>query len=210
MAGLGPAIHERLGRLGGCSWMPGPRPGTNDPTSKALGMSQERLRLSADVGGTFTDIAGFDAATGQLLLGKTLTTPDRLADGIETGVAKAGAGFAQAQLFLHGTTVAINTILERSGARCALLTTQGFRDIYEIGRVNRPESYNLFFRRHEPLISRELRFEIRERMDSQGKVLIKLDEDQVRAIVDEVVKTEKVQAIAILFLHSYRNPVHEQ
>ncbi len=82
---------------------------------------------------------------------------------------KAGATFRAARLFLHGTTVAINTILERTGARCALLTTQGFRDIYEIGRVNRPESYNLFFRRHEPLIERDLRFEIRERMDCAGQ-----------------------------------------
>ena len=90
---------------------------------------------------------------------------------------KAGASFRAARLFLHGTTVAVNTILERTGARCALITTQGFRDIYEIGRVNRPESYNLFFRRHEPLIDRDLRFEIRERIDAQGKVLIKLDED---------------------------------
>jgi N-methylhydantoinase A len=169
-----------------------------------------QLRLSADVGGTFTDIAAFDEASGELRLGKTLTTPSRLVDGIEHGVEKAGASFRASHLFLHGTTVAINTILERTGAKCALLTTQGFRDIYEIGRVNRPESYNLFFKKHEPLVERALRFEVRERMDAAGRVLIKLDEDQVRAIVDEVVKTEKVQAIAILFLHSYRNPVHEQ
>ena len=97
------------------------------------------LRLSADVGGTFTDVAAFDEPTGRLQLGKTLTTPSRLVTGIETGVGKADAGFASAKLFLHGTTVAINTILERTGACSALLTTQGFRDIYEIGRVNRPE-----------------------------------------------------------------------
>src|SRR5262249_22743322 len=78
-------------------------------------------------------------------LGKTLTTPTRLVTGVESGVTKAGAQFSRARLFLHGTTVAINTILERTGAPCALLTTQGFRDIYEIGRVNRPESYNLLF-----------------------------------------------------------------
>src|SRR3954447_16235020 len=170
---------------------------------------RDRLRLSADVGGTFTDIAGFDAATGKLLLGKTLTTPGRLADGVETGVAKAGAGFAQAQLFLHGTTVAVNTILERSGACVALLTTQGFRDIYEIGRVNRPESYNLFFRKHEPLIERRLRFEIRERIDAQGTVLIPLDEDEIRRAAAPAI-SEGVDAIAIVFLHSYRNPAHEQ
>jgi len=167
------------------------------------------IRLSADVGGTFTDIATFNESTGEFCLGKTLTTPVRLVDGIETGVLKAGTTFAAARLFLHGTTIAINTILERTGARCALLTTQGFRDIYEIGRVNRPESYNLFFQKHQPLIERALRFEIRERIDAQGNVLVKLDEDQVGRIVDDLVKSG-IEAIAILFLHSYRNPVHEQ
>ena len=166
------------------------------------------IRLSADVGGTFTDVAAFDEKTGELRLGKTLTTPQRLVTGIENGVGKAQARFDAARLFLHGTTVAINTILERSGARCALLTTQGFRDIYEIGRVNRPEAYNLGFRKHKPLIDRDLRFEIMERMDAQGTVLIKLDEDQVRATVKQAV-AQGVQAIAILFLHSYRNPAHE-
>src|SRR3954464_9466413 len=172
-------------------------------------MELGQIRLSADVGGTFTDVAAFDETTGELRLGKTLTTPTRLVTGIENGVTKAGAQFRAARLFLHGTTVAINTILERTGATCALLTTQGFRDIYEIGRVNRPESYNLFFRRHEPLIERDLRYELSERMDSQGKVLIKLDEDAVRAAVADAVG-RGVEAVAILFLHSYRNPAHEQ
>jgi len=167
------------------------------------------IRLSADVGGTFTDVAAFDETTGALKLGKTLTTPQRLVTGIENGVGKAGSQFSAAKLFLHGTTVAINTILERSGAKCALLTTQGFRDIYEIGRVNRPESYNLFFEKHTPLIDRDLRFEIMERMDSQGTVLIPLDERQVLAEARNAV-SQGVQAIAILFLHSYRNPAHEQ
>jgi N-methylhydantoinase A len=172
-------------------------------------MESTELRLSADVGGTFTDVAAFDETTGELRLGKTLSTPARLVTGIENGVAKAGAQFRAVRLFLHGTTVAINTILERTGATCALITTQGFRDIYEIGRVNRPESYNLFFRRHEPLIERDLRYEIRERMDAQGAVLIKLDEDAVRAAAADAVR-QGAQAIAILFLHSYRNPAHEQ
>lgn len=170
---------------------------------------QGRLRLSADVGGTFTDVAAFDEPTGRLTLGKTLTTPRKLVEGIETGVGKAGASFSAAQLFLHGTTVAINTILERTGAPCALLTTQGFRDIYEIGRVNRPEAYNLFFKKHVPLIDRDMRFDIRERMDASGKVLIPLDEAQVLEVATDAVK-RGIKAIAILFLHSYRNPVHEQ
>lgn len=172
-------------------------------------VNQGRLRLSADVGGTFTDVAAFDEPTGRLKLGKTLTTPQRLVDGIETGVGKADASFAAAQLFLHGTTVAINTILERTGAPCALLTTQGFRDIYEIGRVNRPEAYNLFFKKHVPLIDRDMRFDIRERMDAAGKILIPLDEAQVLEVASAAVKNG-VKAIAILFLHSYRNPAHEQ
>ncbi len=170
---------------------------------------QGRLRLSADVGGTFTDVAAFDEPTGRLTLGKTLTTPHKLVEGIETGVGKAGASFSAAQLFLHGTTVAINTILERTGAPCALLTTQGFRDIYEIGRVNRPEAYNLFFKKHVPLIDRDMRFDIRERMDASGKVLIPLDEAQVLEVAGDAVK-RGVKAIAILFLHSYRNPAHEK
>ena len=174
-----------------------------------INSNQGRLRVSADVGGTFTDVAAFDERNGSLQLGKTLTTPGRLVTGIETGVGKAGASFPAAQLFLHGTTVAINTILERKGAPCALLTTQGFRDIYEIGRVNRPEAYNLFFQKHVPLIDRDLRFDIRERMDAAGRVLIPLDEEQVRAVVADAVK-QGIKAVAILFLHSYRNPAHEK
>src|SRR6516164_3224908 len=146
-------------------------------------MESSRIRLAADVGGTFTDVAAFDETTGELRLGKTLTTPARLVTGVEKGVTKAGARFPAAQLFLHGTTVAINTILERTGAACALLTTQGFRDIYEIGRVNRPEAYNLFFQKHVPLIDRDMRFDIRERLDAAGRVLIPLDEEQVRSVV---------------------------
>jgi N-methylhydantoinase A len=171
--------------------------------------SAATIRLSADVGGTFTDVAAFDENTGELRLGKTLTTPERLVSGIENGVGKAGTRFDAARLFLHGTTVAINTILERSGSRCALLTTQGFRDIYEIGRVNRPEAYNLGFRKHKPLIDRDMRFEIMERVDAQGTVLIQLDDEQVRATVKQAV-AQGAEAIAILFLHSYRNPSHEQ
>ncbi len=142
-----------------------------------------RTRLAADIGGTFTDVAAFDEANGQLLLGKTLSTPSRLVDGISHGVDKAGARFADAGLFLHGSTIAINTMLERTGARTALLITEGFRDTYEIGRINRPDSYNLFFRKHVPLVERALRFEVRERMTATGEVLIALDEAQVNAPV---------------------------
>src|SRR5260370_6815029 len=117
------------------------------------------LRLPADIGGPFTDVAAFDAATGKLKLGKAPSTPNHLVEGITAGVESAGIAYADAGLFLHGSTVAINTILERTGATTALIITEGFRDIYEIGRINRPDAYNLFFRNHVPLVDRSLRFE---------------------------------------------------
>src|SRR5580692_4566565 len=115
-------------------------------------------RLAADIGGTFTDIAVFDDKIGRLTFGKALSTPDHLVNGINNGVEKAGSDYASASLFLHGSTVAINTMLERTGARTALVTTDGFRDVYEIGRINRPDAYNLYFQKHAPLIERALCF----------------------------------------------------
>ena len=172
------------------------------------GQAGAAVRLAADVGGTFTDIAAFDAETGRIRYGKTLTTPDALISGVADGVAKAGVSFAGTSMFLHGTTVAINTLLERTGARTALLTTRGFRDIYEIGRVNRPDAYNLYFQKHQPLIERALRLEIDERLDPAGNVLVPLNEDQVRHIAGALAEMG-IEAIAILFLHSYSNPAHE-
>ncbi len=165
-------------------------------------------RIAADVGGTFTDIAIFDERAGSIRLGKTLTTPDHLVNGINEGVAKSHATFAEANLFLHGTTVAINTLLERTGAKTALVTTKGFRDIYEIGRVNRPEAYNLYFKKHKPLVERALRFEVDERVMSSGEVRFPLKEDALESIAKRV-EAERIEALAILFLHSYRNPSHE-
>jgi N-methylhydantoinase A len=166
------------------------------------------VRLGSDIGGTFTDVAAFDEATGKLLLGKSLTTPARLVDGIYAGVAKAGADYGKAGIFLHGSTIAINTLLERTGAKTALITTKGFRDIYEIGRVNRPDSYNLFFKKHKPLIERALRFEADERIVADGSIRTPLDDDEIIALGQRFEQLG-IEAVAILFLHSYRNPVHE-
>src|SRR5579863_8028990 len=99
--------------------------------------ARQQMRLAADIGGTFTDIAVFDEKSGKLAFGKALSTPSHLVEGISAGVSKAGSDYRAAGLFLHGSTVAINTMLERTGARAALLITEGFRDIYEIGRINR-------------------------------------------------------------------------
>src|SRR5690242_11733014 len=166
------------------------------------------LRLAADIGGTFTDIAVFDDTTGRLSFGKVLTTPHRLVEGINAGVEKAGTDYAATGLFLHGSTIAINTILERTGARTALLITRGFRDIYEIGRVNRPDSYNLYFTKHQPLITRLHRHEIDERVLAGGEVLKPLDESEIAAVAEQL-RRQAIESVAILFLHSYRNPTHE-
>jgi len=167
------------------------------------------LRLAADIGGTFTDVAVFDDRSGRLSFGKVLTTPQRLVDGINAGVAKAGTDYAATGLFLHGSTIAINTMLERTGARTALVVTRGFRDVYEIGRINRPDAYNLYFQKHEPLIERALRFEVDERMLAEGEALVRLKDKEVAALGRKLAKLG-VEAVAILFLNSYVNPAHEQ
>jgi len=168
----------------------------------------QRLRLAADIGGTFTDVAAFDETDKRLLLGKSLSTPRAMVEGIASGVAKAGTHFSAAGLFLHGSTVAINTMLERTGAKTALVTTRGFRDVYEIGRINRPDAYNLFFQKHLPLLSRDHCFEVTERLYADGRVCKPLDEAELLAVAD-VLDREKIEAVAILFLHCYRNPAHE-
>src|SRR5690348_15350508 len=166
------------------------------------------IRLAADIGGTFTDIAVFDDKTGRLTFGKALSTPDRLVDGISAGVEKAGSDYAAANLFLHGSTIAINTILERTGAKTALVTTDGFRDVYEIGRINRPDAYNLYFQKHKPLIERALRFEVRERVRADGEVVTPLDEAGLAALSDKLDKLG-IEAAAIMFINCYANGAHE-
>ena len=166
------------------------------------------IRLAADIGGTFTDIAVFDDKSGRLTFGKALSTPEHLVDGIGAGVDKAGSDYQSANLFLHGSTVAINTILERTGAKTALVTTEGFRDVYEIGRINRPDAYNLYFQKHKPLIERALCFEVKERVRADGEVLMPLDEDGLAALsgrLDEL----GIEAVAIMFINGYANPAHE-
>ena len=166
------------------------------------------LRLAADIGGTFTDIAVFDDKTGRLTFGKALSTPQHLVEGITAAVEKAGSDYRSAGLFLHGSTIAINTILERTGARTALVITEGFRDIYEIGRINRPDAYNLFFQKHEPLVERSLRFEVKERVLADGEIDRPLDEQEVAAL-GRLLAERGIEAAAILFLNCYARADHE-
>ena len=138
-----------------------------------------------------------------------MSTHDDLVRGIQDTVEGAGVDFKRAFLFLHGSTIVINTLLERTGAQTALLITEGFRDIYEIGRINRPDAYNLFFDKHKPLVPRSLRFEVPERLLASGETYRELDEEAVNALAQNLAE-RGIESVAVLLLHSYRNPDHER
>jgi N-methylhydantoinase A len=166
--------------------------------------------IGIDIGGTFTDLTAYDPASGKLTFGKTTTTalPDEGAVGGLKRLIADGVNIRKAAVLKHGTTVVINSILERRGAKTALITTEGFRDTLEIGRGSRPESFNLFYRRLAPLVPRDLRFELRERMSARGEVLKPLDRAALPRILKQLVGAG-IEAVAICFLHAYRNPDHE-
>src|ERR1700733_6721603 len=163
--------------------------------------------VGIDIGGTFTDLVG--CVDGRIVTSKTSTVPADPTRGIADSLKLADCEVQALSELLHGSTIAINTVLERKGARTALITTRGFRDTYAIGRGNRIEAFNLFFHRPKPLIPRDLTFELSERMNAKGDVLIALDESELRGLV-ATLKSLKVEAVAVCFLHSYANPAHEQ
>ncbi len=171
--------------------------------------SKNSLRIAVDIGGTFTALACFGEVTGVASFGRAWSTHGELVAGIQNTLDGAGIDLSNGYLFLHGSTIAINTLLERNGAKTALLITEGFRDIYEIGRVNRPDAYNLFFSKHEPLVPRSLRYEVSERLRADGSLHKPLDEEAVRQLAREL-KAKHIEAVAGLLLHSYRNPDHER
>ncbi len=166
------------------------------------------MRVAADIGGTFTDVVIFDEASGSLVLAKALSTPVELARGVLDGLTKASVPFDGITTLIHGSTVVVNAIIERKGAKTALVTTKGFRDVYEIGRINRPESFNPRFRKHRPLVPREDIFEVTERMLADGSVRTPFDEQEAREIA-RIITEEGFEAVAVLFLHSYRAPQNE-
>jgi N-methylhydantoinase A len=166
------------------------------------------MRAAVDIGGTFTDVVVFDEAKGSLALAKALSTPAELARGVEDGLNKAAVPLDQVLSLIHGSTIVVNAIIERHGAKTALVTTKGFRDVYEIGRINRPESFNPRFRKHRPLVPRENIFEVTERMLADGSVRTPLDEQEAREVA-AIIREEGFEAVAVLFLHSYRAPDHE-
>jgi N-methylhydantoinase A len=169
-------------------------------------------RIGVDIGGTFTDLVLLDESTGAVRVGKLLTTPKEPAQAVEQGVVTllndTGRAAASVAGLIHGTTLATNALIERKGAKTALLTTAGFRDALEIGREGRYDMYDLFIDPPAPLVPRHLRLEVTERLLADGSVLVPLDVDSVRAAIAALL-AEGVEAVAISLLHAYRNPVHE-
>lgn len=166
------------------------------------------MHVGVDIGGTFTDLVRFQ--DGQLHIHKLLSTPDDPARAMLAGLeAVTPGGLAALQQVSHGSTVATNAILERKGARTALLTTEGFRDLLFIGRQNRPDLYALQPTLPPPLIPRAWCFEVPERLDPTGAVLTPLDVTALDRVLDAM-QTEQIESVAVCFLYSYRNPAHEQ
>jgi N-methylhydantoinase A len=170
------------------------------------------LRIGIDVGGTFTDGAVWDDRAGQLLFSKVPSTPPTFADGVIAAgleaLSQMQATFADVEHLVHSSTVAANVVAEKKGAQVGLITTAGFRDVLEIQRTRRDRLYDLFYDKPVPLVPRELRLEVPERIDAEGKVLVPLDEGCVRKAV-ETLREAECQAIAVVFLFSFLNPRHE-
>tara|TARA_B100000925_G_scaffold282042_1_gene254464 strand:+ start:481 stop:2568 length:2088 start_codon:yes stop_codon:yes gene_type:complete len=169
-------------------------------------------RVAADIGGTFTDIAAV-TEDGELLTWKLPSTPPNFADAVSTGIdalfRKHSIKLSEIDEVLHGCTVATNAILEQKGAKTALITTKGFRDVLEIQRVRVPKLYDPLYEKPSPLVPRNLRFEVDERLDANGRVIRKLDLHQLNEVIEKL-KKEDIEAIAICFLHSFVNPTHEE
>src|ERR1700719_4511309 len=167
------------------------------------------ITVAIDIGGTFTDLVGFDDKAGKFVEAKSLTTPAQLTQGIIDCIRQSGLAASTIDELIHGSTTAINTLIERKGAKTGLIVTRGTRDVYIIGPGNRPEAYNLLFHKHRPLVSRRFTLEADERMLGSGDIHAPLK----RASVEGACRTladAGVESVALCFLHSYANPEHER
>ena len=176
-------------------------------------MSNWITRVATDVGGTFTDLVRFDvdpeSGQSRVTTAKTATTPPDFERGVLEVLRKGGVRLSEIDFLAHGTTVVINALTERKGAKVGLVTTEGFRDTLEIARGNRPDLFNLHYRKPQPFVPRYLRRELPGRMNYRGGEVRPLDLSPLAAIVEDF-RADGVQAVAICFLHSYANPAHER
>jgi N-methylhydantoinase A len=170
--------------------------------------AETRARVAVDIGGTFTDFVIFDTATGDSTVGKVASTPQDPSKAIVDGLKRLGVEMGAVDFFVHGTTVGLNAVVEGKGAPVALVTTKGFRDILEIGLMNKPDMYNIFYEKPRPLVARRHRFEVDERVDGFGTVLRPVDQAEVARLA-ATIRAEGVQSIAVCTLNSYANPENE-
>ena len=167
------------------------------------------LRIGVDIGGTFTDLVTVDSSTGVLAMSKSFTTPADRTDGVLEVLVEGGVALGDVSQFVHGTTTATNAVVERKGGRVGLISTAGFRDTLEIKRINRERHYDLQWASPVPLVPRRLRFEATERVDYRGRVVTPLDTEALAATVAEM-RAAAVESVAVCFLFSFMNPVHER
>ena len=176
-------------------------------------ISQSRWRVGFDIGGTFTDFVLYDGQNATVTLHKRLTTPhdpsEAALKGLEELLALQDITHADVSEIVHGTTLVTNAVIERKGAPVGLITTRGFRDILEMGTEQRYDIYDLYVTYPDPVVSRDLRLEVDERITATGDVVTALDEAAVLAAARQLV-SQGCEAIAISFLHSYANPAHER
>jgi N-methylhydantoinase A/oxoprolinase/acetone carboxylase beta subunit len=175
--------------------------------------TQRGFRVGFDIGGTFTDFVLHDEQSGALHTYKTLTTPDdptrAVIEGLDVLLARVDASYSDLSLAIHGTTLITNALIERKGARTALITTCGHRDVLEMAREMRYDIYDLLLVNPEPLVPRPLRLEVSARMDGQGREVRPIDEAELHELAT-FLEANPVEAVAICLLHAYRNARHEQ
>src|SRR5699024_5323198 len=166
------------------------------------------MRVATDIGGTFTDLVYLDES-GVFDVEKDHTTPHAYEKGVMNVIEKSGISTTDIDMFIHGSTIVINTLTERKGAKVGLITTKGMRDVLEIARGNRPDLYNFKYQKPKPFVERYVRCEVEERLNYKGDVITELNKNELEKVIQHF-KKQEVEAIAISFLHSYKNSIHEQ
>ncbi|PPF88294.1 5-oxoprolinase [Subtercola sp. Z020] len=169
---------------------------------------QNDVRVAIDVGGTFTDVVKLNPATGEMRFEKVATTPEAPTRGVLNGFDKAEADLGSVSMFNHGTTLGLNSLLTRTGAKIAVVSTAGFRDVYLLGRTDRRAMYDITYRKPAALLERRDTFEVRERSYFDGRVALPFDEQNAREVAAQIA-AGGYEAVAVAFLHAYANPAHE-